>query len=147
MYYQVVTIFSFFLLATTARADCMFFDLKSEAQRIPIIVKARVLNTNNTSGELHSCANRGDTKCIYRFQIQVLQTLKGKVLTDVLEFSYPYWIVCPGVDTYQENETRIFFVNAVKSSGKAELYGNSCGFGSIPIADSDSMKFLMKQIQ
>ena len=57
------------------------------------------------------------------------------ILFIFISFAYQYWIGCPGVDTFHTGEQKVFFVQEHSPNGKAKLYGESCGFGSMALKE------------
>ena len=120
--------------AASAQAECAYFDFYQNLDSIPIIVQARVSNSI-----VPICSSYGDPDCTYTFSAEVIEVLKGELLTANLSFSYKYWRGCPGVDTFQ-NGTEYIFSLTQNDDGTIQLLGNSCGRWGQPIGELQKVK-------
>ena len=127
------------LFSTPAAADCIMFEAEHEIPNIPVIIKGRVLSSNQDAGELNACASESD--CLYRADIQVLSVLKGTLRARRIALQYPYWAGCPGVDTFQTGSEQYFFLNS-----EGDLFGRSCGFSGSP-TEGPTAEYIRKHYQ
>jgi hypothetical protein len=124
-------IFATLLLNREAVARCPSFDLVKASKDIPILVRGKVIQSKDVKMPDGCPDNDPTSECLYRFTVDVVEILKGEVNSDSLHFSYAFWTGCPGVDTFQEGEERIFAVSWIGPNGQSELFGKSCGMTGI----------------
>lgn len=133
-----------------AFAECIFFDLVGSADKITYFVHARVIQTS-TEDTLTDCitkeGNDPNSGCKYSFEVSVLDIFKGTFEPRKLRFEYPFWIGCPGVETFSVGEEHVFAIQSIDVSGKASLVHHSCGSHGIPMSETERVAELMKKLK
>ncbi len=126
--------------ASAVKADCLYFDFYGSLESLPTLVHVRVIDS-----DVPSCNSFRDDSCKYRFSADVLNVLKGDVKSERLQFSYNYWLGCPGVDTFEIDKEYIFAIKEYRTDGTAELHGVNCGQWGVSATEIEKVRKALSQ--
>lgn len=130
-------------------AECLAHDVVQSANQIPYFIRGKVTASSNIDDLLKCLSHRNDSDsntCLYRFEVVVLESLKGDIQHSTLRFEYPFWVGCPGVDTFEVGEERVFAIGGILPVGQASLMGNSCAAHGFPTSDHVRLEKLRAQL-
>src|SRR5262245_35382061 len=125
------------LLPDSARARCAPFDFFTSVDRIPIVVHARVTQSNKDRLLATQC---NPTVCRHRFSAEVLEILKGSTGEPKLQFEYDYVEQRPNIAVFGGGEEYVFAVSSIRAGGEAKLFGTTCGRSGLEIKYLDKVK-------
>lgn len=125
------------LLPAAATARCVPFDLFASIGQIPYLVHGQVTQSNRAELDPSRC---GPAVCQHRFDIRVIEVLKGKTAAQTLQVSYDYVPQRPNISLFAQGDEYIFALAAIADDGTARLWGNTCGRTGTGIEDLTRLK-------
>jgi hypothetical protein len=144
---RLLTLFLFVLLIpSTTMARCVPFDFFESIDKIPFIIHGKVTQSNKKELLSEQC-DRGLEACIHRFNIDVIEILKGNTSKRKIQFQYRFVHQRPNIIVFAEGDEYIFAVSEVTSDGKASLLGNTCGRSGLGVEYIDKIKEVLKRNQ
>ena len=140
---RLLTLFLFILLIPgTVMARCAPFDFFESIDKIPFIIHGKVTRSNKE--ELIS-AQCGPEACNHRFNIDVIEILKGNTPEKTLQFQYRFVHQRPNIILFAEGDEFVFAISEVTSDGKASLLGNTCGRSGLSVDYIDKIREALKR--
>jgi hypothetical protein len=127
----------FFLIPDLATARCAPFNLTEEISKIPFVVHGKVTRSNKE--EILSAPCNPDI-CEHRFDIGVIETLKGNTSNKELHVKYDFVQQRPNIILFSEGDEYIFAIREITSEGRATLFGTTCGKSGLGVEYIDRIK-------
>src|ERR1043165_2896733 len=104
------------LLPDAATARCVPFDFFQSLGKIPLLVHARVIQSNKESLVSAPCNRVG---CEHKFSADVVEVLKGKTAATRLQFDYRYVRQRPEIALFAPGDDYVFALSRISPSGAA----------------------------
>jgi hypothetical protein len=130
------------LIPCTVAARCAPFDFIESIDEIPLIIHGTVTESNKADLLASRC---NPEVCKHRFNVRVLEILKGDGVDKNLRFQYDFVVQRPEIALFSEGEEFIFAVREVTANGQATLFGNTCGRAGVGIEYLDKVKEALKK--
>jgi hypothetical protein len=130
------------LLPDAAVARCAPFNFFESLNKIPYVVRGRVIQSNSDSLLSRQC---GPAICQHKFSIEVLEVMKGKTAATELHFQYDYVGQRPQIALFEDDTEYVFAITRIGDSGRATLLGTTCGRSGLGIKYLDEIKRALKR--
>jgi hypothetical protein len=125
------------LVPGTAAARCESFNFFESISEIPFIIHGKVTWSNKQ--DILSAQCNPDV-CEHRFDIKVIETLKGNITGEKLHVNYSFVQQRPNIILFSEGEEYIFAISKVTLEGQATLFGTTCDRSGLRVEYIDRIK-------
>jgi hypothetical protein len=129
------------LFPDAAMARCVPFDFFQSLGKIPLVVHARVTQSNKESLVSAQCK----PACRHKFSADVVEVIKGRTAATRLQFDFGYVRQRPEIALFAPGEDYVFALSSIGAGGDATLVGTTCGRPGLEIKDLDKIKRALKR--
>jgi hypothetical protein len=130
------------LFPDAALARCAPFKFFDSVNKIPFVVHARVVESNQQSLLGPQC---NPARCRHRFSADVVEVLKGRTAATRLQFEYDYARQRPEIALFAPGDDYVFAVSSIGAGGEATLFGTTCGRPGLDVQYLDQVKRALRR--